>query len=307
MKLTSLYRPILLTTALASSFFSMANESPARIISAGSTVTELLFALGAKESVVAVDLTSRHYLPKDGVDTLAGNDPLAKQSAAQSNLTIPVLGYHRQLAAEGLLALSPTHLIGSPDMAPDTTLNLLRSAGVEVTMLPSGNTVSDFEKRVDALANLTGKQQEGAQIKASVTTQMQALAENTPIKKPKVLFVMMSDGRPITVAGDQTTVSTVIELAGGINPAAKHTTSYKPLSVESIVEMQPDFILVSDRTLDQNEGFDGVLKQHPLLAATPAVKNGRVIAISGYAIVGGFGLASLELAHSLNDQFNVVN
>ncbi|CZF81025.1 heme/hemin ABC transporter substrate-binding protein [Grimontia marina] len=260
-------------------FTSSAFAQGARIISAGSTVTELLFALGAEKEVVAVDLTSRHYL--DGRE-------------------IPVLGYHRQLSAEGLLALSPTHLVGSPEMGPESTLNLLKSAKVDVQKLPTGTSIEDFNQRVDSVASITGTEVKGAEIKADVAKKIEMLNASAPEKRPSVMFMMMSDGHPLTVAGDETTVNTVIELAGGMNPAAKETTSYKPLSTESIVEMQPEYILVSERTLSQVGGIEGMVKQQPLLSATPAFKNDNIIPISGYAILGGFGLASLDLATDLN-------
>ncbi|NGN96437.1 ABC transporter substrate-binding protein [Grimontia sp. S25] len=260
-------------------FASSALAQDARIISAGSTVTELLFALGAEKEVVAVDLTSRHYL--DGRE-------------------IPVLGYHRQLSAEGLLALSPTHLVGSPEMGPESTLNLLKSAKVDVQKLPTGTSIEDFNQRVDSVASITGTEDKGAEIKADVADKIGKLNASAPEKRPSVMFMMMSDGRPLTVAGDETTVNTVIELAGGMNPAAKETSSYKPLSTESIVEMQPEYILVSERTLSQVGGIEGMVKQQPLLSATPAFKNDNIIPISGYAILGGFGLASLDLATDLN-------
>ncbi|KKD61570.1 hemin receptor [Grimontia sp. AD028] len=260
-------------------FTSPAFAQDARIISAGSTVTELLFALGAEKEVVAVDLTSRHYL--DGRE-------------------IPVLGYHRQLSAEGLLALSPTHLVGSPEMGPESTLKLLKSANVDVQKLPTGTSIEDFNQRVDSVASITGTEDKGAEIKADVADKIGKLNASAPEKRPSVMFMMMSDGRPMTVAGDETTVNTVIKLAGGMNPAAKETTSYKPLSTESIVEMQPEYILVSERTLSQVGGIEGMVKQQPLLSATPAFKNDNIIPISGYAILGGFGLASLDLATDLN-------
>ncbi|PKF50397.1 heme/hemin ABC transporter substrate-binding protein [Enterovibrio nigricans] len=269
--------------ALAALLSPISQADETRIISAGSTVTELLFELGADKDVVAIDLTSRHYL---------------------GDRDIPVLGYHRQLAAEGLLALSPTHLLGSPDMGPDTTLKLLKSAGVEVKALPVGNTLEDFKQRVDAVAKITHTEAKGEEIKQNVTNQINALSAAQPADKPSVMFMMLSDGRPLTVAGAETTVNTVIELAGGVNPAAKETSSYKPLSTESIVEMQPEYILISERTLEQIGGIDAVIEQQPLLAATPAVQNGNIITISGYSILGGFGLASLDLATELNERFN---
>ncbi|MEZ8140416.1 hemin receptor [Enterovibrio norvegicus FF-454] len=283
MKTNTSIKALSLTLCMLISPLSMAADKETRIISAGSTVTELLFALGADNKVVAVDLTSRHYLDQRD---------------------IPVLGYHRQLAAEGLLALSPTHLLGSPDMGPDSTLQLLKQAGVTVEALPTGNSIDAFHDRVDTIAQITDTQQQGELIKKQVEERIGALNAQQPVNAPSVLFMMLSDGRPVTVAGDQTTVNTVIQLAGGNNPAAKESTSYKPLSAEAIVTMQPDYILVSDRTLEQVGGMDGMLKQQPLLAATPAFQNNKVIPIRGHAILGGFGLASLELATSLNTRFN---
>ncbi|OEE75304.1 hemin receptor [Enterovibrio norvegicus FF-162] len=283
MKTNTSIKALSLTLCMLISPLSMAADKETRIISAGSTVTELLFALGADNKVVAVDLTSRHYLDQRD---------------------IPVLGYHRQLAAEGLLALSPTHLLGSPDMGPDSTLQLLKQAGVTVEALPTGNSIDAFHDRVDTIAQITDTQQQGELIKKQVEERIGALNAQQPVNAPSVLFMMLSDGRPVTVAGDQTTVNTVIQLAGGNNPAAKESTSYKPLSAEAIVTMQPDYILVSDRTLEHVGGMDGMLKQQPLLAATPAFQNNKVIPIRGHSILGGFGLASLELATSLNTRFN---
>ncbi|OEE66955.1 hemin receptor [Enterovibrio norvegicus FF-33] len=283
MKTNTSIKALSLTLCMLIIPLSMAADKETRIISAGSTVTELLFALGADNKVVAVDLTSRHYLDQRD---------------------IPVLGYHRQLAAEGLLALSPTHLLGSPDMGPDSTLQLLKQAGVTVEALPTGNSIDAFHDRVDTIAQITDTQQQGELIKKQVEERIGALNAQQPVNAPSVLFMMLSDGRPVTVAGDQTTVNTVIQLAGGNNPAAKESTSYKPLSAEAIVTMQPDYILVSDRTLEQVGGMDGMLKQQPLLAATPAFQNNKVIPIRGHSILGGFGLASLELATSLNTRFN---
>lgn len=274
MKATAIFLTALLSAP------SMADEP--RIISAGSTITELLFALGAEDNVAAVDLTSRHYL--------AGRD-------------IPVVGYHRQLSPEGLLALNPTHLIGSSEMGPDSTLSLLQASNVSITTLPTGNSLSDFNHRVDTLAQLTDTVEKGNAIKVEIAAKVNQLKQSAPKEKPRVMFMMLSDGRPLTVAGNGTTINTVIELAGGVNPAAVNATSYKPLSSEAIVDMQPDYILISQRTLDQLNGIEGVLKQQPLLTATPAIQNGNVVAIPGASILGGFGLASLKLATSLNSTF----
>ncbi|GAK87639.1 periplasmic hemin-binding protein [Vibrio ponticus] len=51
-----------------------------RIISAGSSITELLVALGAKDQLVALDVTSKHF---------------------NTEQQLPLIGYHRQLSPEG--------------------------------------------------------------------------------------------------------------------------------------------------------------------------------------------------------------
>ncbi len=253
-----------------------------RIISAGYGVTELLIALEAKHHLVGVDLTSQHLV---------------------NDTDIPILGYHRQLSAEGLLALAPTHLIGSKEMGPDSTLTLLKSARVNIETLPTGDSIADFEQRIDTIAALTQTQEKATTMKAKVKNAMAHLTESSPNEKPDILFIMTSKGRPITVAGDNTSVNTIIELAGGNNPVAKETSSYKQFSTESIVELQPDYLLVSECTLNQIGGVEGLLAQQPLLRATPAVKNKQIISIPSHVILGGFGLASLEFAQTLQERF----
>ncbi|MGL4614609.1 MAG: heme/hemin ABC transporter substrate-binding protein [Shewanella sp.] len=267
--------------AIYSSSALAADDANPRIISAGSTITEMLMALGAQDKMIAADLTSKSFV--------TGTD-------------LPIVGYHRQLSAEGLLSLMPTHLLGSDEMGPDTTLNLLKSAGVDVQTLPSGNNLEDFNARIDMLAELTHTQTKAAEVKAKVVAQINRLEQSKPAKPAKVMFMMISKGRPITVAGEGTTTNTVIELAGAVNPVAEHSNSYKQISSEAIVQMQPDVILLAERTYKKLGGIDGLVAEQPLLAQTPAVKNQRVIAIPSEAIQGGFGLASLALAKSLHDQ-----
>lgn len=79
--------------AIAFTAFSSSTLAAERIISAGSSVTELILALGAEQQLVGIDVTS----------------------VAPPSLALPKVGYHRQLSAEGLLALEPTQLLGSVD------------------------------------------------------------------------------------------------------------------------------------------------------------------------------------------------
>ncbi|MEF1325314.1 ABC transporter substrate-binding protein, partial [Vibrio owensii] len=210
-------------TMLASASL-FANEAPSseRVVSAGSAVTELLIALDAKDSLVAVDVTSQ--LPKE--------------------MELPKVGYHRRLSAEGLLALSPTKVIGSDEMGPSTTLEQLKSAGVDVEIVNTEANIEGLVDRIDQIANIMHRETQATALKTEVETQVKALESNQPAKadKKKVLFLLIHEGRPANVAGSETTPDAIIQLAGGENPAAGQLSSYKPLSTEAMVEMQPDVI-----------------------------------------------------------------
>ena len=48
----------------------------------------------------------------------------------------------------------------------------------------------------------------------------------------------------------------------------------------------------------------GILEKYPLLKATPAGHNSRIIPIPGTALIGGFGLESIKLSGKLNEIFS---
>ncbi|HAS6038690.1 TPA: ABC transporter substrate-binding protein [Vibrio vulnificus] len=269
-----------LSFALLSTALSMPLQAAQeRIISAGSAVTELILALHAEQSLIAVDVTSQ--LPE--------------------GQQLPKIGYHRRLSAEGLLALSPTTLIGSDEMGPAPVLQQLKSTGVDIEVVNTQANVDGLKARIDQIAAILNKPQEAQQLKSLVDQQVQSLKANQPAnQKKKVLFLLIHEGRAANVAGTDTTPDAIINLAGAINPAADKITAYKPLSSESMVEMQPDVILVSGRSFEKLGGPDAIIKMMPLLAATPAGQNKQIMAIDGAALVGGLGLKSLAEAKRLN-------
>lgn len=268
----------LLLTSMASSVVQA--EQVPRIISAGAAVTELVVALGAEEQLVAVDVTSQ--LPQ--------------------NLDLPKIGYHRRLSSEGLLALQPTTLIGSDEIGPDSTIQQLKSTGVDVEIVNTDSNIEGLLNRIDQIAAITHTQENAVQVKQEVNNQVTALNANQVPKgdAKKMLFLLIHEGRPANVAGLDTTPDAIIKLAGGVNPASDKLTSYKPLSMESLVEMQPDVILVSGRSYKKLGGADEILAALPMLAATPAGINKQIITLNGSALVGGLGLNSLAEAKRLN-------
>lgn len=259
----------------ALSLSSLPAAAKERIVSIGPATTELILALGGESSIIATDVSSPE--PKN----------------------LPRVGYHRALAAEGILSLAPTRVVGSDEMGPPPALAQLRRAGVEVDVLPTAPTLANLDERIDTLAALLQDPAAGARLKGEIRAQSDALATQAKQNKPlKVLFLLLHKGQPTSVAGGNTTASALITLAGGVNPVAQ-LHDYKPVSTESLIELQPDLVLVSGRDWQQYQDPETVLSQVPALTATPAGKNRAIHAIDGHALQGGLSLRSLQQANQI--------
>lgn len=268
-------RLALALSLLSCATLSLSTMAQERIVSVGPATTELLLALGGESSLIATDVSSPE--PKG----------------------LPKVGYHRALAAEGILSLAPTRLVGSDEMGPPPALEQLRRAGVEVTVLPTAPTLANLNERIDALAGLLGNQAAGTRLKAEIAVQSDQLAAQAKQNKPlKVAFLLLHKGQPTSIAGGNTTASALVTLAGGVNPVAR-LHDYKPVSTESLIELQPDLVLVSGRDWQQYQSVDSVLAEVPALAATPAGKNRAIHAIDGHALQGGLSLRSLQQANQI--------
>lgn len=289
------FKPLFLSTVMAVSAAMGANTALAhnshdnqRIVSAGNGVTEIIYALGAGDQVIAVDQTSTW--------------------PTQVN-QLPRLGYHKQLSAEGILALEPTMLIGTEDMGPPSTLAQLESAGVEVEALPLKHTAESIENQIKSLANILGKEEQGNALWEDIEDSLdeaKALAtsyEEKHEKKVPVLFVLAMGGRSPTIAGTGTAANAMIGLAGGYNPAAEQFKGYKALSNEAMLLLAPEVIIFPGTASNPDVTPESLLEQMPILKQTPAGKNGRVVAIDGNMLLGGLGPRTGDVALSLAKSF----
>lgn len=119
----SLTRCLALAIALALPLSAAAAQ---RIVSIGGDVTEIAFALGAGDEVIARDSTSLH--------------PEAVKK-------LPDVGYMRQLNAEGILALKPTLVLTTELAQPALVLRQLEESGVKVVSVPGDTTLQAVPKK----------------------------------------------------------------------------------------------------------------------------------------------------------------
>lgn len=253
-----------------------------RVVSAGGSITETIYALGAQDSLVAVDISSLY--PKEAE-------------------ALPKVGYARQLSAEGILSVNPTLVLAHDDAGPPDVLTQIEAAGVKVVKLPNGHTSEIAIDRILKIGDALNKKPEAealvATLKADLAQAQELAAKATT--KPKVLFIYTRGGGVMNVSGTDTAADAMIELAGATN-AVKEYTGYKPLTAEAAVAAAPDVILVTEHGLQSAGGIDEFLKQ-PGLILTPAGQARRVVSMDDVLLLGfgpRLGKAALELNEKLH-------
>ena len=267
---------LLLLGALLSMGLASAAPTP-RIVSLSGTVSEIICTLGRQDQLVGVDVTSTY--------------PAALER-------LPKVGHSRNISAEGVLALTPTLVIGTTESLKPEVAAQLKSAGVTVQLFKQEYSVAGTRQLIKDVAAAFGAT---AQV-PSVLKKLDAdLAQvKKPAKAPKVLFIYARGTGTMMVAGTGTQAEKVIQLAGGQN-AVTDFADFKPLTAEALVAANPDVLLLFDSGLASLGGKAG-LQKIPGIAQTTAGKTGRVVEMDGQLLTGfgpRLGQAVTELGQKL--------
>lgn len=122
---------------------------------------------------------------------------------------------------------------------PAVQLNFTDFDGLKDCFKLTGNILGDdAKKRADAYVEYLDK-------KLNYITSITSKIPNE--EKPKVLHVTSLS--PITVDGNNTIINAWIEAAGGINAASDVAGNNKEVSMEQVLQWNPDIIILSSNTL----------------------------------------------------------
>ncbi|MDO7874571.1 helical backbone metal receptor [Hymenobacter sp. ASUV-10] len=274
----TLFNRLLLSVAVVLLALGTALAGPApRLVSLSGTISEIVCALGKQSQLVGVDVTSTY--------------PAALEK-------LPKVGHSRNISAEGVLALTPTLVVGTTESLKPEVAEQLRAAGVKVQLFKQEYSVAGTARLINEVAATFGA---SAQAPAVIKQLNADLAKvKKPAAAPKVLFIYARGSGTMMVAGTGTQAAKIIELAGGKN-AVTDFADFKPLTAEALVAANPDMLLLFDSGLASLGGKAGLL-QVPGIAQTTAGKTGRVIEMDGQLLTGfgpRLGQATAELAGKL--------
>lgn len=245
-----------------------------KIVSTDGSLTEIIYALGFGNDIVATDVTST--FPEE-----------AKTKAD--------LGHAKMMTAENILSKEPTDVIGYDNMLSPELVQQLESAGVKVTVLEREFSLDGSKRIIKEVASWLDVEEKGQELISKLDSDVKSLKSLS--SKPKVLFIYARGAAMMMVAGEETQMDSFIKLAGGEN-AAKGFKDFKPLTPESVIEANPDLILMFNTGVESLSGIDAIF-EIPGVKLTKAGKNKAYLEMDGL-FMSGFGPRLGEALHVLN-------
>ena len=181
---------------------------------------------------------------------------------------------------ETIIAQEPDIVVTSIFFAAED-IEALRRVGIPTIQTQLDH---DAEARINnmlLLGYILGEEARALEFAAEVRGRYEALVAVTGRQeaRPRVL-ALISYSDNLWVAGNDSTEGSVIEAAGGLNAAAEQgVQSNQKTSLEGVIAMNPDVIIIPQPTEFGAEDFQQRLLAEAVLAEIPAIRNNRVYVV----------------------------
>jgi iron complex transport system substrate-binding protein len=196
---------------------------PEKIVSLAPTATEILFAIGAGDQVIAVDEFSN--FPEEAPTTdLSGYEP----------------------NVEAVAALDPDLVVVSDDL--NDIVSSLTAIEIPAIHHPAAVTLEDTYTQIEQLGAATGNIDDAASLVVSMQSEVDRLVTSMPELEEPLTYYHELDGSLFSVTSE-TFIGEIYSLVGLENIADEAEgaeTLYPQLSAEYIVDADPDLIFLAD-------------------------------------------------------------
>jgi iron complex transport system substrate-binding protein len=258
-----------------------------RLICVGGALTEIVYALGLDEHLIAVDTTSTY--------------PLASKK-------LPSVGYARTLSLEGVLSMRPQLLLVTEDAGPPQVLRQISHAGVQIKVLSADHRYEGLKDRIRAIGFLLGAEPRAEKLIKEIDQQWQLYQEDlgtndSSINQLKAMFIMAHSPQQVMVAGQGTSAHAIMHYLH-LENAFKELQGYKPLTPESVIAKQANIILLTDQGLQAQGGLRGIMRL-PGVMQTPAARHRQIYSREANHLLG-FGPRLPSMLHSLHKEIHKI-
>ena len=266
---------IFIFTNLSWSDCSIAKDSSKTVI-AGGSLTEVVYFLEQEEKIIGVDITS-NFPPETS--------------------ELPSIGYVRALSTEGILSLKPSLILGEDDMGPPLVVEQLSLTGLDVRILEEDHTSMGILRKIECLSEVLNTKSKDTLSKIDLIKDdinyLNELAQENKESGIKVMLILNMQGTSPIVAGNRTSGDGFIKMTGASNAANKFE-GWKPISSESIISYNPDYIIITNRGMNSFPDIES-LASTTSLKFTNAAREGKILNEDGMAMLG-FGTRTVSTA-----------
>jgi iron complex transport system substrate-binding protein len=194
-------------------------KAPTRIVSLAPSITEMLFALGIDEHIV-------------GVTEFCDFPPAARSK--------PKVGYSHP-NVEMLAALKPDLVLAPIEFLRADVLAKLEQLKIP-TFIFAAKRVEDIPLHVQTLGRIVERAPEAGVVVQAMRARLAELRGKVESLPPKrVLYVLNS--QPLITVGPGSFIDQMIGLAGGRNVAAQAGAPYPRLSMETVLQEDPEVLV----------------------------------------------------------------
>jgi len=244
---------------------------PNKIISLAPSTTEIVFALGLDDKVVAVS-NYCDYPYNFSAWIAAGN--------------MSSIGDFSDPNMEVIASLEPDLIIATAGVQ-GPTIGTLRDLGYKVLVL-NPPSIDGVMQNIELIGNATGKNAEATALIANINSRINAVVNTVAgASKPKVYYEVWYDPTSLWTAGAKAWQNELIEKAGGINIFNDQDIDYFQSSAEAVIERNPDVILLPEEGMGKGDPFWGNLtavKERPGWDSISAVQNDRLCTVDSNTI-----------------------
>lgn len=208
-------------------------EPAERIVSLAPHATEMLFAAGAGERVVAVSSYSDH----------------PPEAAERTDI-----GGYSGPDMEAILAAEPDLVVAWAEGNPRGPVRRLRELGVPV-FVSDPRDLADIPAELRALGRLAGTGETAEAAATDFTRRLDALREAHQGAVPLRVFYAIWD-RPLMTLSRGHPVTEVMELCGGVNVFADAEGASPRISEEAVLAAEPEVIIAGGMGQEQPEWLE---------------------------------------------------
>lgn len=236
---------------------------PQRIISLAPSNTEILYALGLEDRIV-------------GTTDYCDYPEAAKAKPRVAGYVTPDI--------EKIVFLEPD-LILAESIHEKTVLPALEKLGLTVIVM-SATSIDAVLRDIALIGQINGKSRSATELIEDMKRRINAVTAKTenlaPEERPRVMYACWH--APIWTLGRNTFIDDLIHKAGGINIFADDFEKSRVVSLEAIIEENPQVIIVSGMGTTGDLVYNNI-KKESRLAGIDAIRTNRVYKISDADII----------------------